>query len=102
MRPIDADKLMFDIKKNISSGIFKTIDIINNQPEIEPTELNKMYTLGILADILSQANYMITLSDGSQKLCVNTAVIDKIIDSLKADIDKKQDTLEENETDHEI
>ena len=77
---------MCDIKKNISGGIFKIIDIINNQPEIEQTELNKMYTLGILADIIAQANYMITLSDGSQKLCVDTVVIDEIIDSLKADI----------------
>lgn len=80
------ETLMCDIKKNISGGIFKIIDIINNQPEIEQTELNKMYTLGILADIMAQANYMITLSDGSQKLCVDTAVIDEIIDSLKADI----------------
>lgn len=91
MRVIDADKLKkcytgtngMDNKADYLS-IRKMID---NQPTIERTELNKMYALGILADIMAQANYMITLEDGSQKLCVDTAIIDKIIDRLKAEIE---------------
>lgn len=91
MRVIDADKLKkcytgtngMDNKADYLS-IRKMID---NQPTVEQTELNKMYALGILADIMAQANYMITLEDGSQKLCVDTAIIDKIIDGLKAEIE---------------
>lgn len=87
MRIIDADKLVKDIQTNMMSGVFKAIDIITDQPTIEPSKLNRLYALGILADIMVQANYMITLEDGSQKLCVDTAIIDKIIDELKVGID---------------
>lgn len=91
MRIIDADSL----KKCYtgSNGLDDKADylsirrMIDNQPTVEPTKLNKMYALGILADIMTQANYMITLEDGSQKLCVDTAIIDKIIDELKAGIE---------------
>lgn len=91
MRIIEADSL----KKCYtgSNGLDDKADylsirrMIDNQPTVEPTKLNKMYALGILADIMTQANYMITLEDGSQKLCVDTAIIDKIIDELKAGIE---------------
>lgn len=91
MRIIDADNL----KKCYtgSNGLDNKADylsirrMIDNQPTIEMTKLNKMYAIGILADIMAQANYMITLEDGSQKLCVDTAIIDNIIDELKAEID---------------
>lgn len=53
MRPIDADKLFKDVKSNMTDGIFKAMDIIREQPTIKPTELNKMYTLGILSDIMA-------------------------------------------------
>lgn len=86
MRTIDADKLLIDIRKNMTTGVFRAIELVNNQPVIEPTKNNKMYALGILADIMAQANYMITLEDGSQKLCVDTAIIDKIIDEIKIGI----------------
>lgn len=87
MRPIDADKLFKDIQENMSGGVFKAMDIIREQPTIKPSDKEKLYTLGVLADIMVQANYMITLDDGSQKLCVDTAIIEKIIDELKAEID---------------
>lgn len=87
MRTIDADKLLEDVRKNMTTGVFRAIEIVNNQPTIESTKLNKIYALGVLADIMAQANYMITLNDGSQKLCVDTAIIDKIIEELKTDID---------------
>ena len=91
MRIIEADSL----KKCYtgSNGLDDKADylsirrMIDNQPTVEPTKLNKMYALEILADIMTQANYMITLEDGSQKLCVDTAIIDKIIDELKAGIE---------------
>ena len=92
MRIIDADNL----KKCYtgSNSLDKKADylsirrMIDNQPTIEPTKLNKMYAIGILADIMAQANYMITLEDGSQKLCVDTAIIDNIIDELKSEVDQ--------------
>ena len=87
MRIIDADDLVNNVKANMTTDIFKAIDIITNQPTIEPSKLNRLYALGILADIMAQANYMITLEDGSQKLCVDTAIIDKIIDELKVGTD---------------
>lgn len=87
MRIIDADDLVNNVKANMTTDIFKAIDIITNQPTIEPSKLNRLYALGILADIMAQANYMITLEDGSQKLCVDTTIIDKIIDELKVGVD---------------
>lgn len=87
MRIIDADDLVNNVKANMTTDIFKAIDIITNQPTIKPSKLNKLYALGILADIMAQANYMITLEDESQKLCVDTAIIDKIIDELKVGAD---------------
>ena len=91
MRIIDADNL----KKcyTSSNGLDKKAyylsirRMIDNQPTIEPTKLNNMYALGILATIMAQANYVITLEDGSKKLCVDTAIIDNIIDVLKSKVD---------------
>ena len=100
MRPIDADKLFKDVKSNMTDGIFKALDIIREQPTIKPTEINKMYTLGILADIMAQANYMITLEDGSQKLCVDTAVIDKMIEALEGECSKQYVSTEEMKCDN--
>lgn len=55
--------------------------------DIDLDKIKKMYAIGILADIIAQADYMITLEDGSQKLCVDTAIIDEIIDRLEAEIE---------------
>lgn len=91
MRTIDGDKLKECYTG--SNGLDNKADymsirkMIDNQPTIEPSKLSKMHTLGVLADIMAQANYMITLSDGSQKLCVDTAIIDKIIDEIKKEVE---------------
>ena len=95
MRPLEADELKRSYTG--SNGLDNKADyisirkMIDNQPTIEPSKLNKAYTLGILADIMAQANYMITLEDGSQKLCVDTAIIDKIMDEITNEIKEEKE-----------
>ena len=95
MRPIDADELKRCYTG--SNGLDNKADymsirkMIDNQPTIEPSKWNKAYTLGILADIMAQANYMITLENGSQKLCVDTAIIDKIMDEIKCEVEEEKE-----------
>ena len=91
MRIIDADKLKECYTG--SNGIDNKADylsirkMIDSQPTLEPTNLNKMYALGLLADIMVQANYVITLEDNSQKLCVDSSIIENLIDELKKDLE---------------
>ena len=42
MRIIDADDLVNNVKANMTTDIFKAIDIITNQPTIEPSKLNTL------------------------------------------------------------
>lgn len=86
MRLIDADKL-----KACYTG-FNGLDdkadylsirtMIDSQPTIDISESNKMYALGILADVMAKANYIITLEDGTKKLCIDTDIIDAVISDL--------------------
>ncbi len=61
-------------------------DVLTDDEAQAILKLNKMYALGILSDMMKQANYVIFLPDGDQKLCVDTAIIDIISDKLLKEI----------------